>query len=86
MLEIWTVLDVSWQLYRVSLFFSSRRKSAVSARNEIKHHLLSAADKHKYNVAVNSAVRRISKFRYRQSIRQLREFYCYDSIEIMLWR
>ena len=44
---------------------------------------LSAADKHKYNVAVNSAVRRIFKFRYWQSIRQLREFYCYDSIEIM---
>ena len=44
---------------------------------------LSAADKHKYNVAVNSAVRRIFKFRYWQSIRQLREFYSYDSIEIM---
>ena len=42
---------------------------------------LSAADKHKYNVAVNNAVRRIFGFRYWQSIRQLREAYNYDSIE-----
>ena len=44
---------------------------------------LSAAEKQQYNVAVNNAVRRIFRFRYWQSIRQLREFYHYDSIEIM---
>ena len=44
---------------------------------------LSAAEKHKYNVAVNNAVRRIFGFRHWQSIRQLREVYKYDSIEIV---
>ena len=42
---------------------------------------LTAGEKHQYNVAVNNAVRRIFKFRYWQSIRQLREFYGFDSIE-----
>ena len=44
---------------------------------------LTAAEKHKYNVAVNNAVRRIFGFRQWQSIRQLREFYQYDSIEVL---
>ena len=44
---------------------------------------LSAAEKHQYNVAVNNAVRRIFGFRQWQSIRQLREIYNYDSIEMM---
>ena len=42
---------------------------------------LTAGEKHQYNVAINNAVRRIFKFRYWQSIRQLREFYGFDSIE-----
>ena len=42
---------------------------------------LTASEKHQYNVAVNNAVRRIFGFRYWQSIRQLREFYGYESIE-----
>ena len=45
---------------------------------------LTASEKHQYNVAVNNAVRRIFKFRYWQSIRQLREFYGYDSIEMTI--
>ena len=44
---------------------------------------LSAAEKHQFNVAINNAVRAIFKFRYWQSIRQLREFYHYDPIEVM---
>ena len=44
---------------------------------------LSATDKHKYNVAVNNAVRRIFGFRQWQSIRQLRDAYQYDSIEMI---
>ena len=44
---------------------------------------LSAAEKHQYNVAVNNAVRLIFGFRQWQSIRQLREIYNYDSIEMM---
>ena len=44
---------------------------------------LTAAEKQQYNVALNNAVRRIFGFRYYQSIRQLREFYDYDSIEII---
>ena len=44
---------------------------------------LTAGEKHQYNVAVNNAVRRIFKFRYWQSIRQLREYYGYDSIEVI---
>ena len=44
---------------------------------------LSASEKNKYNVAVNNAVRRIFGFRYWQSIRQIREVYGYNSIEIL---
>ena len=44
---------------------------------------LSALEKNRYNVAVNNAVRRIFGFRYFQSIRQIREFYGYDSIEVL---
>ena len=44
---------------------------------------LSATEKHRYNVAVNNAIRAIFRFRYWQSIRQLREFFHYDSIEVM---
>ena len=44
---------------------------------------LTAAEKHQYNVAVNNAARRIFRFRYWQSIRQLRKLYGYYSIELM---
>ena len=44
---------------------------------------LTASEKHQHNVAVNNAVRRIFGFRHFQSIRQLREFYHYDSVEVM---
>ena len=44
---------------------------------------LSASEKQQLNVAVNNAVRKIFGFRYWQSIRQLRDFYHFDSIEIM---
>ena len=44
---------------------------------------LSAADKHSYSVALNNAIRRIFGFRYYQSIRQLREVYQFDSIEVL---
>ena len=44
---------------------------------------LTASEKRQLNVAVNNAVRRIFGFRYWQSIRQLREFYHYDPIEVM---
>ena len=44
---------------------------------------LTSAEKHQYNVALNNAVRRIFKFRNWQSIRQLREFYGFDSIEVI---
>ena len=43
---------------------------------------LNASEKHQYNVAVNNAIRRIFGFRLWQSIRQIREFYGYPSIEI----
>ena len=43
---------------------------------------LSASEKQQLNVAVNNAVRRIFGFR-RESIRYLREFYKYESIEVM---
>ena len=43
---------------------------------------LNAANKNRYNVALNNAIRRIFGFRHWQSIRQLREFYGYDSIEV----
>ena len=44
---------------------------------------LSSSEKNQLNVAVNNAVRRIFGFRRWQSIRQLREIYGFDSIEIM---
>ena len=44
---------------------------------------LTASEKQRHNVAVNNAVRRIFGFRYYQSIRQLREFYHYDPVEVM---
>ena len=43
---------------------------------------LNATEKNRYNVALNNAIRRIFGFRHWQSIRQLREFYGYDSIEV----
>ena len=36
-----------------------------------------------FNVAVNTAVRRIFGFRQWQSIRQIREVYGYDSVEVL---
>ena len=44
---------------------------------------LNASEKHQYNVAVNNAIRRIFGFRRYESIRQIREFYGYQSIEMM---
>ena len=44
---------------------------------------LSASEKHQLSVAVNNAVRKIFGFCYWQSIRQLRDFYHFDSIEVM---
>ena len=44
---------------------------------------LTASERNQYNVAVNNAIRRIFCFRHWQSIRQLRKFYGYVSIEIM---
>ena len=44
---------------------------------------LTASEINQYNVAVNTAVRRIFGFRQWQSIRQLREIYGHDSIELM---
>ena len=44
---------------------------------------LNAAESHQYNVALNNAIRRIFGFRRWQSIRQIREVYGYDSIEVM---
>ena len=42
---------------------------------------LSSSEKNQLNVAVNNAVRRIFGFRRWQSIRQLRDFYGFDSME-----
>ena len=42
---------------------------------------LSSSEKNQFNVAVNNAVRRIFGFHCWQSIRQLREFYSFKSIE-----
>ena len=42
---------------------------------------LTSAEKNQFNVAVNNAIRRIFGFRCWQSIRQIREFYHYKSIE-----
>ena len=44
---------------------------------------MTAAERGQYNVAINNAIRRIFGFRYWQSIRQMREFYGYDSVEIL---
>ena len=44
---------------------------------------LSANEKQHYNVAVNNAIRRIFGFRRWESIRQLQEFYGFDSIEVL---
>ena len=44
---------------------------------------LSASDKQHLNVALNNAVRKIFGFRRWESIRYLREFYDFDSIEII---
>ena len=43
-----------------------------------------AFEKNQLNVAVNNAIRRIFGFRLWQSIRQIREFYGYDAIEVMI--
>ena len=42
-----------------------------------------AAEKHRLNVSVNNAIRRIFGFKRWESIRYLREFYRLDSIEVM---
>ena len=44
---------------------------------------LTSAEMQQCNVAINNAVRRIFGFRRWESIRQIRQFYQYDSIEIM---
>ena len=44
---------------------------------------LTAKEKHQINVAVNNAIRRIFTFRRWESIRQLRKFLFYDSIEVI---
>ena len=43
-----------------------------------------ASEKHQLNVAVNNAIRRIFGFRLWQSIRQIREYYGFDAIEMMI--
>ena len=42
---------------------------------------LNSLEMNRYNVALNSAIRRIFGFRYYQSIRQIRECYSFKSIE-----
>ena len=44
---------------------------------------LNGSETNQYNVALNNAIRRIFGFRQWQGIRQLREVYGYDSIELM---
>ena len=44
---------------------------------------LTASEMNQFNVAVNTAVRRIFGFRQWQSIRQLREVYGYPSVEVL---
>ena len=44
---------------------------------------LSASEKHRFNVAVNNAIRRIFGFRRWESIRQLRECYGFKSVEVI---
>ena len=47
---------------------------------------LNATEKQQYNVAVNNAIRRIFGFRLWQSIRQIREFLNYRSIDELFSR
>ena len=49
--------------------------------SEVK--VITASEKQRLNVALNNAVRRIFGFRRWESIRHLREFYQFDSIEVM---
>ena len=42
------------------------------------------SEKIQLNVAVNNAIRRIFGFRRWQSIRQIREFYGFDAIEVII--
>ena len=49
----------------------------------VKDFSITAREKQQLNVAINNAVRRIFSFRQWQSIRQLREFLHYDSIEVI---
>ena len=44
---------------------------------------LNGVESNQYNVALNNAIRRIFGFRQWQSIRQLREVYVFDSMEMM---
>ena len=44
---------------------------------------LTANEKQRFNVAVNNAIRRVFGFRRWESIRQLREFYGFKSIEVI---
>ena len=44
---------------------------------------LTSSEMNQFNVAVNTAVRRIFGFRQWQSIRQIRDVYGYDSIEVL---
>ena len=44
---------------------------------------LNANETNQYSVALNNAIRRIFGFRHWQSIRQIREFYHFDAIEVM---
>ena len=44
---------------------------------------LTGSETQQLNVAVNNAVRRIFGFRRWESIRQIRQFYHYDSIEVL---
>ena len=46
----------------------------------------SASEMNQMNVALNTAIRRIFGFRQWQSIRQIREVYGFDSIEVLLSR
>ena len=47
----------------------------------LQSRILAPRKKNQLNVAVNNAVRRIFGFRRWQSIRQLRDFYGFDSME-----
>ena len=43
-----------------------------------------SSESNQLNVALNGAIRRIFGFRFWQSIRQIRDCYCYKSIECLL--